>query len=260
MSMKKILMKLAAVLCCAMTTTVFTACGDENLTQESPVAGAYQYWVELDMTSSYEYIQTEASTLKNALNLAVGLDGNIYKKTYSSNQDKQMKAACEEVVAQYPNLQSLLLTFTLYGNNGVAGQKVDVASLKAGKSLKTPYAMMLLDTDYNTSAMRAVIDSLYSMKTASDSATVERLRRKTNDFRTKVVLDVKDAIKDVNEVWKVEKDLDSYNQAFFNQIADAVQEPDSLLYDFNVLVTKVRLPEKDRLMVWEKNYKAYYNK
>ena len=258
--MKKILMTLAAVLCCAMTTTVFTACGDENLTPESSVAGAYQYWVELDMMSSYGYYQTEASTLKNSLNLAVGLDGNIYKKTYFSNQDKQMKAACEEVVAQYPNLQSLLLTFKLYGNNGVAGQTVEVAGLKAGKSLETPYAMVLFDANYDTKAMRVVMDSLYSLKTASDSATVERLRRKTNDFRTKILLDVKDSIKDVNEVWKVEKDLDSYNQAFFNQIADAVQEPDSLFYDFNFLVTKVSLPEITRSMVWEKNYKAYYNK
>ena len=249
-------MTAAAILCCAMTTTVFTACGDDD-TPTSPVAGAYQYWVEFDLTTSYSYDGTEAATLKAALNRAVGLEGNIYKKTYTSNQDTQMKAACEEVIAEYPNLQSVLLTYTLYGNNGEYGKAVVVASLKAGKSLTTPYATILLDADYDTAAMRAVVDSLYSLRTASDSAKVARLRDKTNDFRTKVYLDIKEAIKDVNEVWKVEKDLDKYNEAFFDQIANAVQEPDSLIYSFNILVTKVNLPEKKRSKVWEKTYKAF---
>jgi hypothetical protein len=108
--------------------------------------------------------------------------------------------------------------------------------------------------------MKALRDSLYSLKTAADSATVERLRSKTNDFRTKIVLNVKDAIKDVNEVWNVETDLDRYNEAFFDQIANAIEEPDSLLYSFTILVSKVRLPEVKRSKVWEKTYKAYNKK
>ena len=259
--MKKIMMTLAAVLCCAMTTTVFTACGDDDDIPTSPVAGAYKYFVEFDILNSYGYNRTEATTLNAALNRAIGLDGNVYKKTYTSNQDAQMKTACEEVIAQYPNLQSLLLTFTLYGNNGVDGQTVKVASLKAGKSFTTPYAMILLDEpSYDMAAMKAVIDSLYSLKTASDSAKVERLRRNTNDFKNKVYQGFRDATKDVNEVWKVEKDLDGYNEAFFDQIANAVQEPDSLLYSFTILVTKVRLPEVERSKVCEKTYKAFSKK
>ena len=258
--MKKKLMTLAAVVCCWVTTTVFTACGDDNLTSTSPVAGPYQYYVEFDMTSSYGYNDAEVSTLRNALNKAVGLNGQIYEKTYFSNQDSQMKAACESVLAQYPNIQSILLSFNLYGNDGVAGRALVVANLKAGKSLKTPYARMLVDTDYDIKAMKVVVDSLYSLKTASDSAKVERLRRKTNDFRTKVLLDIKAPIKDAIDEWQVDEGLDGYDQTFFSQIADAVQEPDSLLYDFSILVTKVRLPEVERSEVWEKNYKAYYNK
>ena len=54
--MKKFVMTLAAVLCCAMTMTVFTACGgDDDDTPEAPVTGAYQYWVEFDLTTSYGY-------------------------------------------------------------------------------------------------------------------------------------------------------------------------------------------------------------
>jgi hypothetical protein len=136
---------LAAILCCAVTTTVFTACGDDD-TPTSPVAGAYQYWVEFDLTTSYGYYDTEVATLKAALNRAVGLEGSIYKKTYTSNQDTQMKAACEEVIAQYSNVQSLLLTYTLYGNNGEYGKTVKVASLTAGKSFTTPYATILFDS------------------------------------------------------------------------------------------------------------------
>jgi hypothetical protein len=256
--MKKKLMRLAAVLCYWVTITVLAACNDDDAT--SPVAGPYQYFVEFDKTSSYEYNSAEASMLRNALNKAVGLNGQTYEKTYFSNQDSQMKTACEAVLAQYPDLESLLLSFNLYGNDGVAGQALVVANLKAGKSLKTPYAIMLLDTKYNLNAMKVVRDSLYSLKTASDSAMVERLRERTNDFRTEIYLDIKDAIKDVNEVWKLDEDLDGYDQTFFSQIADAVQEPDSLFYDFSILVTKVRLPEVERSMVWEKNYKAYYNK
>lgn len=258
--MNKIFITLATVLCCWATITVFTACGDDNPTSTSPVAGPYQYFVEFDITSSYGYNLSEASTLNDALNRAVGLDGNIYRKTYFSNQDSQMKAACEKVLEQYPDLQSLLLGFKLYGNDGVAGQVLVVSNLKAGKSLKIPYATLLVDVDYETKAIKNIVDSLYSLRTASDSAKVERLRKKTNDFRTKVVLDIKDAIKDVNEKWNVDENLDGYDETFFSQIADAVQEPDSLLYDFSVLVTKVRLPEIQRSMIWEKDYKAYYNK
>ena len=258
--MKKIMMTIAAVLCCAMTTTIFTACGDDDDTQTSPVAGAYQYWVEFDMTTSYGYDATEATTLRAALNRAVGLDGTIYKKTYTSNQDAQMKAACEEVIAQNPNLQSLLLTYTLYGNNGEYGKTVEVASLKAGKSLTTPYATILLESNYDTAAMKALRDSLYSLKTAADSATVERLRKKTNDFRTKVYLGIQEAIKDVNKVWNVDTELNRYNEAFFDQIANAIEEPDSLIYSYTILVSKLRLPEVESTTVWEKTYKAYNKK
>ena len=71
-----------------------------------------------------------------------------------------MKAACEEVLKQFPNLKSLLLGFTLYGNNGVAGQALVVAKLKAGKSLTTPYAKLVLKDEYDTKGMKAIIDSL----------------------------------------------------------------------------------------------------
>ena len=74
------------------------------------------------------------------------------------------------------------------------------------------------------------------------------------------MLNVKDAIKDVNEVWNVETDLDRYNEAFFDQIANAFEEPDSLLYDFTITVSKERLPEADKTKLWEKTFKAYYNK
>ena len=258
-TMKKIMMTLAAVLCCAMTTTVFTACGDDD-TPTSPVAGAYQYFVEFDILNSYGYYADEAQMVNAALNKAVGLEGNIYKKTYTSNQDAEMKAACEEVLKQFPNLKSLLLGFTLYGNNGVAGQALVVAKLKAGKSLTTPYAKLVLKDEYDTKGMKAIIDSLYSLKTAEDSAKVESLRKKSNNFRTQLYLNIKEAIKDVSDAWYLAKDLDGYNTVFFDQIANAFEEPDSLLYDFTITVSKERLPEADKTKLWEKTFKAYYNK
>ena len=79
--MKKKFMTLAAVLCCWVTITVLVACGDDDATSpsSSSVAGPYQYFVEFDMTSSYGYNNAEVSTLRNALNKAVGLNGQIYE-------------------------------------------------------------------------------------------------------------------------------------------------------------------------------------
>ena len=90
--MKKLMMTLAAVLCCTMATTVFTACGDDDETT-LPVAGKYQYWVDfnysLDETYANTYVSEEMREVLNALNLAVGLNGNIYEKTYNSRKDAE---------------------------------------------------------------------------------------------------------------------------------------------------------------------------
>ena len=124
----------------------------------------------------------------------------------------------------------------------------------------TMKAKLVLKDEYDTKGMKAIIDSLYSLKTAEDSAKVESLRKKSNNFRTQLYLNIKEAIKDASDAWYLAKDLDGYNTAFFDQIANAFEEPDSLLYDFTITVSKERLPEADKTKLWEKTFKAYYNK
>ncbi len=63
--MKKILMTLAAVLCCAMTMTVFTACGDDKDDNNTPeigeikgIAARYLFSVDEQMAQLCDYTMT----------------------------------------------------------------------------------------------------------------------------------------------------------------------------------------------------------
>ena len=136
-------------------------------------------------------------------------------------------------------------------SNRMGTERIPILVLKLGLPIMLSMALEAL---YN------IIDSLYSLKTAEDSAKVESLRKKSNNFRTQLYLNIKEAIKDASDAWYLAKDLDGYNTAFFDQIANAFEEPDSLLYDFTITVSKERLPEADKTKLWEKTFKAYYNK
>ena len=103
-------MTLAAVLYCAMTTTVFTSCNNDD---ETSYSTTYRYRVHLISYLSQCDI-TEYHEVQNAFDVAVGdVGGETINKVYNTPQDDAMKAKCEAVKKQYNNLKSNYMKFEL---------------------------------------------------------------------------------------------------------------------------------------------------
>ena len=140
-------MTLAAVLCCAMTTTVFTACSsDDDVTYKK----SYMYEVVWDNQVSVGYRQ-EATAIENALNTAVGFTGNYYS-TLQSPKDNEMMSKCDAVVKGYSNINSAYLVFNLYrvtldATPGSVKVSELIAKYEMGKALTQPYVTYALSTN-----------------------------------------------------------------------------------------------------------------
>lgn len=160
-------MTLAALLCCVMTTAVFTACGDED----TPTT--YRYQIALDKRSSQYtgqilYDATEELEVLNALNKAINYDGTMYKH-YADRQDYLMKAACEAVKNAYadkvPN--SIYMKFDLYRVDSEAGSSEVaeiIGSYELGQALTKPYVTYSISTNHDEAykalkARQALLDA-----------------------------------------------------------------------------------------------------
>ena len=176
--MKKFLMTLAALLCCVMTTAVFTACGDED----TPTT--YRYQVALDKRSSQFvdqilYNATEEKDVLDALNQAIKYDGTVYTH-YSEKQDDLMKAACEAVKKAYadkvPN--SIYMKFDLYRIDSEAGQSEMaeiIGSYELGQALTKPYVTYSIVTNHDE-AYKALKTKQASLDTKVYEATFNTLK------------------------------------------------------------------------------------
>lgn len=176
--MRKFLMTLAALICCVMTTTVFTACGDED----TPTT--YRYQVALDKRSSQYvdqvlYNATEEKEVLDALNQAIKYDGTVYTH-YSEKQDDLMKAACEAVKKAYadkvPN--SIYMKFDLYRIDSEAGQSEMaevIGSYELGQALTKPYVTYSIVTNHDD-AYKALKTKQASLDTKVYEATFNTLK------------------------------------------------------------------------------------
>lgn len=176
--MKKFLMTLAALVCCVMTTAVFTACGDED----TPTT--YRYQVALDKRSSQFvdqilYNATEEKDVLDALNQAIKYDGTVYTH-YSEKQDDLMKAACEAVKKAYadkvPN--SIYMKFDLYRIDSEAGQSEMaeiIGSYELGQALTKPYVTYSIVTNHDE-AYKALKTKQASLDTKVYEATFNTLK------------------------------------------------------------------------------------
>lgn len=176
--MKKFLMTLAALVCCVMTTTVFSACGDED----TPTT--YRYQIALDKRSSQFvdqilYNATEEKDVLDALNQAIKYDGTVYTH-YSEKQDDLMKAACEAVKKAYadkvPN--SIYMKFDLYRIDSEAGQSEMaeiIGSYELGQALTKPYVTYSIVTNHDE-AYKALKTKQASLDTKVYEATFNTLK------------------------------------------------------------------------------------
>lgn len=124
-------MTLAAVLCCVMTTTVFTAC-----TSEESHPNTYRYEVKL-ASDYYSYYYDEIQTVTAAFNQAVN-----YTQMLSSPQDNEMKSKCEAVKQKYANINCPYMKFNLFRYTtavGMEGKEDLIATYEMGPALTTPY-------------------------------------------------------------------------------------------------------------------------
>lgn len=176
--MKKFLMTLAALLCCVMTTAVFTACGDED----TPTT--YRYQIALDKRSSQYvdqvlYNATEEKEVLDALNQAIKYDGTVYTH-YSEKQDDLMKAACEAVKKAYadkvPN--SIYMKFDLYridSEGGNSEMAEIIGSYELGQALTKPYVTYSIVTNHDE-AYKALKTKQASLDTKVYEATFNTLK------------------------------------------------------------------------------------
>ena len=176
--MRNFLMTLAALVCCVMTTAVFTACGDED----TPTT--YRYQIALDKRSSQYvdqvlYNATEEKDVLDALNQAIKYDGTVYTH-YSEKQDDLMKAACEAVKKAYadkvPN--SIYMKFDLYRIDSEAGQSEMaeiIGSYELGQALTKPYVTYSIVTNHDE-AYKALKTKQASLDTKVYEATFNTLK------------------------------------------------------------------------------------
>ena len=275
--MRKFLMKLAALVCCVMTTTVFTACGDED----TPTT--YRYQVALDKRSSQYvdqvlYNATEEKEVLDALNQAIKYDGTVYTR-YSEKQDDLMKAACEAVKKAYadkvPN--SIYMKFDLYRIDSEAGQSEMaevIGSYELGQALTKPYVTYSIVTNHDEAykalkTKQASLDTKVYEATFNTLKTLVGLHTVVTDTLSSGAISTK--YSDQHSVFEDHfKDmfgnlyLDSENGSntiisYCDSVADS-HANDTLTVEAVVAIQKTNFLTNECADVWRKTFQSNYHK
>lgn len=275
--MKKFLMTLAALLCCVMTTAVFTACGDED----TPTT--YRYQIALDKRSSQYvdqvlYNATEEKEVLDALNQAIKYDGTVYTH-YSEKQDDLMKAACEAVKKEYadkvPN--SIYMKFDLYRIDSEAGQSEMaeiIGSYELGQALTKPYVTYSIVTNHDEAykalkTKQASLDTKVYEATFNTLKTLVGLHTVVTDTLSSGAISTK--YYDLHSVFEDHfKDmfgnlyLDSENGSntiisYCDSVADS-HANDTLTVEAVVAIQKTNFLTNECADVWRKTFQSNYHK
>ena len=275
--MKKFLMTLAALVCCGMTTAVFTACGDED----TPTT--YRYQVALDKRSSQYvdqvlYNATEEKDVLDALNQAIKYDGTVYTH-YSEKQDDLMKAACEAVKKAYadkvPN--SIYMKFDLYRIDSEAGQSEMaeiIGSYELGQALTKPYVTYSIVTNHDEAykalkTKQASLDTKVYEATFNTLKTLVGLHTVVTDTLSSGAISTK--YYDLHSVFEDHfKDmfgnlyLDSENGSntiisYCDSVADS-HANDTLTVEAVVAIQKTNFLTNECADVWRKTFQSNYHK
>ena len=275
--MRKFLMTLAALVCCVMTTAVFTACGDED----TPTT--YRYQVALDKRSSQYvdqvlYNATEEKDVLDALNQAIKYDGTAYTH-YSEKQDDLMKAACEAVKKAYadkvPN--SIYMKFDLYRIDSEAGQSEMaeiIGSYELGQALTKPYVTYSIVTNHDEAykalkTKQASLDTKVYEATFNTLKTLVGLHTVVTDTLSSGAISTK--YYDLHSVFEDHfKDmfgnlyLDSENGSntiisYCDSVADS-HANDTLTVEAVVAIQKTNFLTNECADVWRKTFQSNYHK
>lgn len=275
--MRKFLMTLAALLCCVMTTAVFTACGDED----TPTT--YRYQIALDKRSSQFvdqvlYNATEEKEVLDALNQAIKYDGTVYTH-YSEKQDDLMKAACEAVKKAYadkvPN--SIYMKFDLYRIDSEAGQSEMaeiIGSYELGQALTKPYVTYSIVTNHDEAykalkTKQASLDTKVYEATFNTLKTLVGLHTVVTDTLSSGAISTK--YYDLHSVFEDHfKDmfgnlyLDSENGSntiisYCDSVADS-HANDTLTVEAVVAIQKTNFLTNECADVWRKTFQSNYHK
>lgn len=275
--MRKFLMTLAALVCCVMTTAVFTACGDED----TPTT--YRYQVALDKRSSQYvdqvlYNATEEKEVLDALNQAIKYDGTVYTH-YSEKQDDLMKAACEAVKKAYadkvPN--SIYMKFDLYRIDSEAGQSEMaeiIGSYELGQALTKPYVTYSIVTNHDEAykalkTKQASLDTKVYEATFNTLKTLVGLHTVVTDTLSSGAISTK--YYDLHSVFEDHfKDmfgnlyLDSENGSntiisYCDSVADS-HANDTLTVEAVVAIQKTNFLTNECADVWRKTFQSNYHK
>ena len=275
--MKKFLMTLAALVCCVMTTAVFTACGDED----TPTT--YRYQIALDKRSSQYvdqvlYNATEEKDVLDALNQAIKYDGTVYTH-YSEKQDDLMKAACEAVKKAYadkvPN--SIYMKFDLYRIDSEAGQSEMaeiIGSYELGQALTKPYVTYSIVTNHDEAykalkTKQASLDTKVYEATFNTLKTLVGLHTVVTDTLSSGAISTK--YYDLHSVFEDHfKDmfgnlyLDSENGSntiisYCDSVADS-HANDTLTVEAVVAIQKTNFLTNECADVWRKTFQSNYHK
>ena len=275
--MKKFLMTLAALLCCVMTTAVFTACGDED----TPTT--YRYQVALDKRSSQYvdqvlYNATEEKEVLDALNQAIKYDGTVYTH-YSEKQDDLMKAACEAVKKAYadkvPN--SIYMKFDLYridSEGGNSEMAEIIGSYELGQALTKPYVTYSIVTNHDEAykalkTKQASLDTKVYEATFNTLKTLVGLHTVVTDTLSSGAISTK--YYDLHSVFEDHfKDmfgnlyLDSENGSntiisYCDSVADS-HANDTLTVEAVVAIQKTNFLTNECADVWRKTFQSNYHK
>ena len=259
--MKKFMMTLAAVLCCAMTTTVFTSCNSE---EEHPVTYSY----EVKMVNAIRYFPNEANQLQTAFNSAVGTNGTVYSY-HKSNQDSKMKSACDAVKKQCTDIKSVYMKFDLIRIASAVGSEdvsTVIASYEFGQALTKPYVYysVVSNRDEAYAALEAKKATLDEETYQASLKTLRALVGKysvtttaTGEKKTEIVLSAfeNEFREDFQKAWQDNETSTQNLITRCDNIANAHID-DVLAVDVVVTVVKTGVLNKQVAEVWKKTFPA----
>lgn len=261
-TMRKTLMTLAAAFCCA-STLMFNACKPNYPT-------TYMYQVKQDKTLLC-YDMTEAATVQSEFDRAVGSDGCTYK-TYKSQQDEQMKAACEEVQKRYANAKSVYLKYDLYrtaatAEPGVEDKEELLATYEMGQALSQPYMVYSISTNEDEAypaldALKSTLEEkvydasyrtlLFLLGLHISSTSSSETGTSSSSFTHNSVFE-EHFKSEFSRVWPDDANYDAYVAYACDSIA-AEYATDTLAVPAVVKVYKTGLLNKESTQLWGKTF------